>query len=63
MDKYQSNLMEAVAITTTGVVLSQIQQDRFWRDGYIVVDGAVAPDALTRLRQQMDDYHYDSTRY
>ena len=60
MDKYQSNLMEAVAMTTTGVVLSQIQQDRFWRDGYIVVDGAVAPDALTRLRQQMDDWDNES---
>ena len=47
-------------MTTNGIVLSQVQQDQFWRDGYIIVDGAVDPDTLARLRRQMDDWDDES---
>ena len=44
----------------TGTILSQAQQERFWRDGYLVVDGAVDAQALAVLRQQMDDWSEES---
>jgi ectoine hydroxylase-related dioxygenase (phytanoyl-CoA dioxygenase family) len=47
-------------MTTAGTILSQAQQAQFWRDGYLIVDGAVVPDALARLRQQMDDWAEES---
>lgn len=47
-------------MTTAGRILSQTQQDQFWRDGYLVVDGAVDAETLARLRRQMDDWGEES---
>lgn len=44
----------------TGTILSQAQTEQFWRDGYLVVDGAVDGETLARLRQQMDDWAEES---
>lgn len=40
------------ATSTTGSILTREQIDRFWRDGYLVVEDAVSPELLARLQQQ-----------
>ncbi len=45
---------------TTGKILSAEQQAQFWRDGYLVVDGAVDANALSALRRQMDEWAEES---
>jgi len=47
-------------MTTAGEILSQKQREQFWRDGYLVVDGAVDGGTLARLRRQMDDWTAES---
>ena len=37
-------------------VLTQTQQDQFWRDGVLIVDSAVTPAQLTALRGQFADW-------
>ncbi|HTO83728.1 MAG TPA: phytanoyl-CoA dioxygenase family protein [Methylomirabilota bacterium] len=34
-------------------MLSQAQVEQFWRDGYVVADGAVTPAQLTALKQEL----------
>ncbi len=43
-----------------GTILSQGQREQFWRDGYLIVDGAVDGETLARLGQQMDDWAEES---
>ena len=50
-------------MTATGRILSQAQQAQFWRDGYVVVEGAVDAEALARLRRQMDDWTEESRQH
>ena len=50
-------------MTAAGKELSSNQQNQFWRDGYLVVDGAVNGDTLRRLRRQMDDWTEESRRH
>ncbi|MDA1097676.1 MAG: phytanoyl-CoA dioxygenase family protein [Proteobacteria bacterium] len=47
-------------MTMPGKILSPTQQAEFWRDGYLVVDGAVNAQTLARLRRQMDDWGEES---
>jgi hypothetical protein len=41
-------------------VLSREQVDAFWRDGYLMVDGAVTPAELTALRGEIDKWVEES---
>ena len=47
-------------MSTTDEILTAAQQEKFWRDGYLVVDGAVNGETLARLRRQMDDWAEES---
>ncbi len=47
-------------MTETGKILTQAQQDQFWREGFLVMDGAVDETTLARLRRQMDDWGEES---
>ena len=47
-------------MTETGKILSPAQQEIFWRDGYLVMDGAVDDATLAKLRRQMDDWGEES---
>ena len=46
-----------------GNYLTHVQQDQFWSDGYLVVEGAVDNDALARLRAQMDAWAEESRKH
>ena len=46
-----------------GNYLTDAQQDQFWSDGYLVVEGAVDNDALARLRAQMDAWAEESRKH
>ncbi len=50
-------------MTETGKILTQKQQDQFWRDGYLVMDGAVDETTLARLRRQMDIWGEESREH
>ena len=43
--------------------LTHVQQDQFWCDGYLVVEGAVDNDTLARLRAQMDAWTEESRKH
>ena len=43
--------------------LTHLQQDQFWCDGYLVVEGAVDNDTLARLRAQMDVWAEESRKH
>ena len=43
--------------------LTHEQQDQFWSDGYLVVEGAVDNDTLARLRAQMDVWAEESRKH
>ena len=43
--------------------LTHVQQDQFWCDGYLVVEGAVDNDTLARLRAQMDVWAEESRKH
>ena len=46
-----------------GNYLTQVQQDQFWSDGYLVVEGAVDNDTLAHLRAQMDAWAEESRKH
>ena len=46
-----------------GNYLTHVQQDQFWSDGYLVVEGAVDNDTLARLRAQMDAWAEESRKH
>ena len=46
-----------------GNYLTHMQQDQFWSDGYLVVEGAVDNDTLARLRAQMDAWAEESRKH
>ena len=46
-----------------GNYLTHVQQDQFWSDGYLVVEGAVDNDTLVRLRAQMDAWAAESQKH
>ena len=46
-----------------GNYLTHAQQDQFWSDGYLVVEGAVDNDALASLRAQMDAWAEESRKH
>mgnify|MGYP001183984252 CR=1 FL=1 len=46
-----------------GNYLTHVQQDQFWSDGYLVVEGAVDNDTLARLRAQMDAWAAESQKH
>ena len=46
-----------------GNYLTHVQQDQFWSDGYLVVEGAVDNDTLERLRAQMDAWAEESRKH
>ena len=46
-----------------GNYLTHVQQDQFWSDGYLVVEGAVDNDTLARLRAQMDVWAEESRKH
>ena len=46
-----------------GNYLTHAQQDQFWSDGYLVVEGAVDNDTLVRLRAQMDAWAAESQKH
>ena len=46
-----------------GNYLTHMQQDQFWSDGYLVVEGAVDNDTLVRLRAQMDAWAAESQKH
>ena len=46
-----------------GNYLTHVQQDQFWSDGYLVVEGAVNNDTLARLRAQMDAWAEESRKH
>ncbi|SVD10223.1 uncharacterized protein METZ01_LOCUS363077, partial [marine metagenome] len=43
--------------------LTPVQQDQFWSDGYLVVEGAVDNDTLAHLRAQMDAWAEESRKH
>ena len=47
----------------TGKILSKAQQEQFWRNGYLVIDGAVNDATLAKLRRQMDDWGEESREH
>ena len=46
-----------------GNYLTHVQQDQFWSDGYLVVEGAVDNDTLAHLRAQMDAWAEESRKH
>ncbi len=42
------------------MVLSESQRDQFWRDGYLIVEGAIAPQQLAALNRQLDTWIEES---
>jgi len=46
-----------------GNYLTHVQQDQFWSDGYLVVEGAVDNDTLAHLRTQMDAWAEESRKH
>ena len=46
-----------------GNYLTHVQQDQFWSDGFLVVEGAVDNDTLARLRAQMDAWAEESRKH
>lgn len=44
-------------------ILSQKQQDQFWHDGYLVVDGAVDKQTLCNLQNQMSKWDEESRNH
>jgi ectoine hydroxylase-related dioxygenase (phytanoyl-CoA dioxygenase family) len=43
--------------------LSQAQKDRFWKDGVLIVEDAVTPDQLERLRHEFDIWVEESRNH
>ena len=46
-----------------GNYLTHVQQDQFWSDGYLVMEGAVDNDTLAHLRAQMDAWAEESRKH
>ena len=46
-----------------GNYLTHVEQDQFWSDGYLVLEGAVDNDTLAQLRAQMDAWAEESRKH
>ena len=46
-----------------GNYLTHVEQDQFWSDGYLVLEGAVDNDTLAQLQAQMDAWAEESRKH